>query len=287
MLQQIFNGLAIGGVYILMALGLTMIYGVLRVLHFAHGLVVVTGAYVGWRIISIHQLPFGVALIAAMLGAGLLGVAIERIAYRPLGDVPPLIILITGVGLAIMGEDILNHVASPERQPVPVPTEAFWDLGVLTISGVQIIVLSITLGLLIGLAVLINATRTGLAIKATANDREISALMGVNVHQITSITFFIGSAFAGAAGLLVAMSYNAFYPGLGTIAAEKAFAVVVMGGLGSFTGTVIAGLALGLAEALIIGYFSLPIERDAIAFVVLIAMLMLRPTGIVNTTFKL
>ncbi len=284
-LQHGINGLIIGGVYILMALGLTLIYGVLRVLHFAHGLVVAVGAYAGWRALSVHQQPFWVALLLAMLSGAVLGLLIERLAYRPLGTTSPLVVLVAGVGVAIMGEDLLTHIALPERRPIPAPTTAVWHWRGLTITGTQVLVLAITLGLLLALGWLLRYTRLGLAMQAIAADREASVLMGVHVQRVIIWTFWIGSALAGAAGLLIALSFNAFYPTMGTFAGEKAFAVVVMGGLGSVAGTVYAGLSLGLLESLLIGYVHVPIERDAIAFLALIIFLLLRPAGFVKRVF--
>lgn len=282
LVQHCLNGFVIGSIYILMSLGLTMIYGVLRVLHFAHGLVVAVGAYVGWWLGTVSGLPFVIALMGAIIVAALTGMLIERFAYRPLGNPSPLVILIVGVGLSIMVEDLLIHLAGSERQSVAEPLTTVWHWQGLTLTGVQLMNITITLGLLGGLALLIRYTRFGLAMRAVAAGRETSRLMGVDVNRVSSFTFLLGSALAGAAGLLVALEFKAFEPALGAIAGEKAFAVVVMGGLGSMTGTVIAGLSLGLVESLMVGYFQAPLERDAIAFIALITFLILRPTGIVS-----
>lgn len=280
--QHLINGLTIGGIYVLMALGLTLVYGVLRMLHFAHGLVIALGAYGGWWVIVVAHQPFLLALAAAMLSGAIAGALIERIAYRPLGYNAPLALLISGVGVAIMGEDLLNHIARPERRPMPSPLAGGWTAGSLTISHTYLLVLGITVVLLLLSMALLRYTRFGLAVRATSVDRETSRLMGVDVRAITLRTFIIGSALAGAAGLLVSIAFNVVYPSLGTFAGGKAFAVVVMGGLGSIEGTIYAGLALGIIESLLIGYFHIAIERDAIAFIALILFLLIRPSGFIS-----
>jgi branched-chain amino acid transport system permease protein len=280
MLQQLANGLTIGIVYALIASGLALVYGVLRILHFAHGGVYMVTAYVALFLVVAAGLPFWPALALALVAAGLLGVLIERLVYRRLRGESPIAPLIAGVGVYIFLEDMLRRVAGPYTRPFPTDFPGSLTLGPVELTLKQALVFSASLLGLALLLYLIRGTKVGLGLQAVAQDGQTAASMGIDVNRVVAVSFFVGSLLAGLAGVLVGMYFNAVEPGMGAIPGMKAFAIVVLGGLGSVPGAVVAALALGLVETLVTGYFNLPLGRDAIAFVLLIAILLVRPQGL-------
>ena len=280
LVQQVLNGLTIGMVYALVALGLTMVYGVLRILHFAHGAVYALGAFLALALLQLGS-PFLLAAVAAVVGTALVGVLVERVFYRPLAGAPPIAPLIAGVGVYLLMEDTFRNVFGPYTHafPTTAPNPGL-QAGPLSLTPPQLLILLTGAVLLVGLSFLIGRTALGLQMRAVAADRETAASMGIDVPRIVSLNFLLGSALAGLAGVLVALNFNAVYPTMGAIPGMKAFAVVVTGGLGSLPGAVVASLFLGVAESVIEGFFDLPIGRDAAAFVLLIAVLLLRPQGL-------
>jgi branched-chain amino acid transport system permease protein len=278
--QQILNGLTIGMVYALVALGLTMVYGVLRILHFAHGAVYALGAFLALALLQLGS-PFLLATVVAIVGAAVAGALIERVFYRPLAGAPPIAPLIAGVGVYLLLEDTFRNVFGPYTHALPAqaPIPAL-QAGPFSLTAPQVLILLTGIVLLVGLGVLIGRTALGLQMRAVAADRETAATMGIDVSWIVTLNFLLGSALAGLAGVLIALNFNAVYPTMGAIPGMKAFAVVVVGGLGSLPGAVVASLFLGVAESLIEGFFALPIGRDAAAFVLLIAVLLVRPQGL-------
>ena len=280
MLQQLANGLTIGIVYALIASGLALVYGVLRILHFAHGGVYMVTAYVALFLVVAAGLPFWPALALALVAAGLLGVLIERLVYRRLQGESPIAPLIAGVGVYIFLEDMLRRVAGPYTRPFPTDFPGSLTLGPVELTLKQALVFSASLLGLALLLYLIRGTKVGLGLQAVAQDGQTAASMGIDVNRVVAVSFFVGSLLAGLAGVLVGMYFNAVEPGMGAIPGMKAFAIVVLGGLGSVPGAVVAALALGLVETLVTGYFNLPLGRDAIAFVLLIAILLVRPQGL-------
>lgn len=280
LVQQVLNGLAIGVIYALVALGLSMVYGVLRVLHFAHGAVYTVGAFAALALLQL-QLPLALATLFGVLVATGVGVLVERVFYRPLASAPPILPLIAGVGVYLLVEDLARNVFGPYTQPFPaaspLPRVA---LGPLLLTGSQALILLIGTVLLGALAFLQARTRIGLQMRAVAADREMAAAVGISPTRVVLLNFAIGSALAGLAGILVALNFNAVYPTMGAIPGMKAFAVVVAGGLGSLPGAVLASLFLGVSESLIEGFLDLPIGRDAAAFILLILVLLVRPQGL-------
>ncbi|MHB1158974.1 MAG: branched-chain amino acid ABC transporter permease [Chloroflexota bacterium] len=280
MLQQLANGLTIGIVYALIATGLALTYGVLRILHFAHGGVYMVAAYAALFLVTSAGLTFWPAFALALIVAGLLGVLIERLVYRRLRGESPIAPLIAGVGVYIFLEDVLRRAAGPYTRPFPADFPGVVALGPLYLTLEQGLVFAASiLGLLL-LVYLIRGTRIGLGLQAVAQDTQTAASMGIDVNRVVALSFFVGSALAGLAGVLVGLYFNAVEPGMGAVPGMKAFAIVVLGGLGSVPGAAIAALALGLVETLVTGYFDLPLGRDAIAFVLLIAILLFRPQGL-------
>ena len=280
--QQLANGIAIGSVYALISLGLTMVYGILRILHVAHAGIYALGAYVGWfsfRLIG----EFWLSLFIGMAGSAIAGYLVERFLYTPLLHLPRIAPLIVSIGLFISLEEAFRIVAGPHTLTYNA-TVGLGDLsiGSFRLTETQILILLITLVLLIGLWILLTRTRTGLAMRACAQDAETTSSFGVNVGAVIAINFLIGSAMAGAAGVLIGVYDNQVWPTMGSIPAYKALAIVVLGGLGNIPGTVLASIIVGLAETFFIGFLTIPFPRDAVAFIAMILVLMFKPYGLLG-----
>ena len=279
-LQQLLNGVMIGSVYALVAIGLTMVYGILRILHFAHGAVYTLAAYVAVGLLLAH-VPLWAAVPLAMAAAAAVGVAIEYVLYRPARGASPLVPLISGVALYFLAEDLFRHVAGAYSRPFPVGAEpAMYLIGPVLVSSTQVLIFALVAALVAALGLLIGRTRVGLAMQAIAEDPTIAASCGIEVNRIVSANFALGSALAGAAGVLIGLYFNSVSPAMGLSAVEKAFAVVILGGLGSIAGSVVAAMLLGVAESLVVGFLDLPVARDAMAFILLLLILIVRPQGI-------
>ncbi|HYF91186.1 MAG TPA: branched-chain amino acid ABC transporter permease [Symbiobacteriaceae bacterium] len=279
--QQIVNGVVTGGIYALVALGLTMIYGVLRLLHVAHAGIYALGAYAGLLVYGVtHQ--FVVALTAAMVICAAAGFLTQRFLYRPLMGTPPLVPLIASIGLFIFLGDAYRLAFGaqtlPFREGLAEPTP--YRVGPIAITGTQLVILGVAALLLALTWYIINKTRLGLAWRAVAGDLEIAQAMGIDLNRSVAMNFALGSALAAAAGLLVAYHYNEVFPTMGDVPAYKMLAIVVLGGLGNPLGTVAAGFLIGLAETLVVAFAGYLLPRDAIAFVALIIILMIRPQGL-------
>jgi branched-chain amino acid transport system permease protein len=293
--QQLVNGLTLGSVYALIALGYTMVYGILKLLNFAHGEVYMMGAFAGFAVLSIFGGALGltinvVALIGlmlfvAMIGTGLLGVAIERFAYRPLRNAPRIAPLISALGvsfflqssaLLLFGADFRSYET---YEYIDLATGIHW--GPLNISIVRIGVILTAFALMLALTLLVARTRLGKAMRATAFDREAAAMQGIDVDRVIVATFFIGSALAGAAGVMVGLVFYKVYHLMGFIAGLKGFTAAVVGGIGSIPGAMLGGLLIGLAEAFITGYVSSTFQ-DVFVFSILIVLLLVRPSGLLG-----
>ena len=280
--QQIENGIATGAVYALTTLGLTMVYGVLRVLHVAHAGVYALGAYVGlWAFRATGS--FWLSLVAAMAACALAGLLIERFLYAPLLHLPRIIPLIASIGLFIAMEEAFRIVAGPYALAYDAEVRfGSLALGPLRLTGPQTLILTVTLLLLGLLWLLLSRSKVGLAMRATAMDAEITSSFGVNTRAIIALNFLIGSAMAGAAGALIGVYDNQVWPTMGSVPAYKCLAIVVLGGLGNIPGSVLASFLIGLAETLLIGIVAIPFPRDALAFVAMILVLMFRPYGLLG-----
>jgi branched-chain amino acid transport system permease protein len=280
--QQIANGIATGAVYALTTLGLTMVYGVLRVLHVAHAGVYALGGYVGLAAFRLSG-SFWWSLLAAMLVCAAAGVLMERFLYAPLLHQPRIVPLIGSIGLFIAMEEAFRIVAGPYALAYDVETGfPGLALGPLRLSAPQSLILTVTLLLLGLLWLFLSRSTIGLAMRATAMDRETTATFGVNTRRVVTLNFAIGSALAGAAGVLIGVYDNQVWPTMGSIPAYKCLAIVVLGGLGNIPGSVLASFLIGLAETLLIGVVAIPFPRDALAFVAMILVLMFRPHGLLG-----
>lgn len=281
-IQQIANGLVLGSLYALVALGLTIVYGVLRVLHVAHAGVFVLGAYAG-LLVYVSSGSIVLCLVVAMLVCGFAGFLMYRFLYRPVLGRPALIPLIVSIGTFMFLEDLYRLVMGPYIKALPLKLSLpGLDLPFLRLTGQQLFIVGVTALLLLALWWLMKGTRLGLAWRASAQDMETAGAHGINTDVIVGLCFVIGSAIAAVAGIMVGSYYNQVYPSMGSVPAYKALAVIVLGGLGSVPGTVVAGLALGLAETLTMVWVGTILPREAIAFLVLILMLLVKPTGLLG-----
>lgn len=282
LIQQFANGIAVGSVYALISLGLTMVYGILRILHVAHAGVYALGAYTGWfafRLIG----EFWLSLFIGMAGSALAGYLIERFLYSPLLHLPRIAPLIVSIGLFTAMEEAFRIVAGPHTLTYNAKIGiGDFSLGNFKLTETQLLILIVTFLILIILWAILSRTRTGLAMRACAMDAETASSFGVNVKAIVAINFLIGSAMAGAAGVLIGVYDNQVWPTMGSIPAYKALAIVVLGGLGNIPGTVLASFVVGMAETFFIGILAIPFPRDAVAFVAMILVLMFRPYGLLG-----
>jgi branched-chain amino acid transport system permease protein len=281
--EQLLNGIAMGSIYALITLGLALVYGILRILHVAHAGIYTVGAYVGLYLFKLSgSLIVGVG--GSMVFCAILGVSIERFVYYPLLKYPPYVPLIGSIAVMLAIEELCRLIAGPQilTFPVELPFPQF-QIGGIKISSELMAVYCITALVLILLWYITSKTELGLAMRATSQDLQIADAMGINSHIIVSITFVIGSAIAAVAGILVGIYYNQVYPTMGAVPAYKTLALIVVGGLGSVPGAVIASLLLGVAETLLIGYANIPLPRDALAFIAMIGVLMWRSEGLMGS----
>jgi branched-chain amino acid transport system permease protein len=296
---ELVSGITVGSVYALIALGYTMVYGVLKLLNFAHGDVYMVGAYIGWFVLNGLGSPLKpvlplvplilLAFAASMVGCGVLGVVIERFAYRPLRNAPRIAPLITAIGVSFFLQQtaVLLWGANPRSYDTfslrgGVLFTPVFTIGNLSIQWVQLFVILSTLVLMVMLTLFVWRTRTGKAMRAVSVDAEASSMMGIDVNFVIAITFLIGSALAGAAGVMTGLIFQQLNPYMGFGAGLKAFVAAVVGGIGNIGGAVLGGLLIGLAETFTVGYLSSAFS-DLIVFSVLVIFMLFRSTGIRGT----
>ena len=283
-LQQLINGLSLGSIYALIALGYTMVYGIVKLINFAHGDVMMMGAYAGYFVLMcLGATVPGLtgAFIAAMVLCGLLAILIERFAYRPLRSAPRLNSLITAIAVELILQNLMRILPFVGPNPRPFPTMPVhnFTFNVVSVSSTTLIVIITSAVLMILLNFIVNHTKTGKAMQAVSYDLQASALMGINVNRIIAVTFLIGSILAGAGGVLYATAYTLIDPMMGYIPGLKAFVAAVLGGIGSIPGAMAGGIILGIAETLTKGYLSSQ-YADAISYGILIVILLIKPTGL-------
>ncbi len=289
--QQLINGLSLGSILALIALGYTMVYGVLRFINFAHGDVFMLGAFAGYylaplvrKVLPLPSIAGGLTvLVLAMLICAVLGVIIEKLAYKPLRRRPKLTVLITAIGVSLLleysGQRIFN--ADPKPFPEIISDAPIANLGGLFLSTNQVLVPVVALGLILTLQFIVLKTRIGTAMRALAFNPEAAALMGVNVDVVISFTFGLGSALAAAGGILYALNYPSIDPLMGVMPGLKAFVAAVLGGIGNIPGAALGGLIIGLVETFV-GGSAASTYRDAITFGILILILLLKPSGLLG-----
>lgn len=287
LIQQLINGLSLGSIYALIALGYTMVYGIVKLINFAHGDVFMVGAFVGFYSITILDLSFFPALILSMVVCAVFGVLIERIAYKPLRNATRIAALITAIGMSLFIEYGFIYVrgAQPEAYPNDVLPSTNLDIFGLTLNSQSLLIFTISLLLMIVLQIIVHKTKIGKAMRAVSFDADAARLMGINVNNTISATFAIGSALAGAAGVIFGIYYTKIEPLMGVLPGLKAFVAAVLGGIGIIPGAMIGGLILGIIEALVSAVgFSL--WRDGVAFIVLILILIFKPQGLLGKNKK-
>ena len=281
-LQQIINGLSLGAIYALIALGYTMVYGIIKLINFAHGDIYMIGAFIGLYCGTYLGFSLIPTLLIAMVGAAICGVIIEKVAYKPLRNSPKITLLITAIGVSLLLENGMRLIvgSTPKAFPKLLSTEVI-KIGSLSIETSKILMLVVSIILVLLLQFIVFKTKAGKAMRAASYDIEAASLMGINVNNTISMTFAIGSALAGAAGVLVSLAFTVVEPYMGMIPGLKAFIAAVLGGIGSIPGALVGGLLIGLIETLTKGYIS-TILSDAIVFGILIIILLVKPTGLLG-----
>ena len=284
--QQLINGLSLGSIYALIALGYTMVYGIIKLINFAHGDIYMLGAYIGFMAITVLGVGFFPALLIAMVGCAILGVVIERIAYKPLRNATRIAALITAIGVSYFFEAMTQRFMGTNVRAFPnvLSTEVIQFAG-LRISYQQIYIFVTTIVLMLILQTIVKKTKVGRAMRAVSVDADAARLMGINVDATISYTFAIGSALAGAAGVLVGIYYNSINPLMGMVPGVKAFIAAVFGGIGIVPGAMFGGFFIGIAEALVSGYGG-SLYKDAVVYIILIVILIIKPAGLLGKNVK-
>ena len=281
-ITQVLNGLQLGSIYALVALGYTMVYGIILLLNFAHGDIIMVGAYISWLVMSKLGLNPAIAVVLSIVGCMLLGVLIDKVAYAPLRDAPRLSILITAIGVSYFLENGAQLVFGADAKVVP----EYFDLPSMSVGGVSlsanaIITIVVTAISTIVLTILVQKTKLGKAMRAVSEDMGAARLMGINVNTTISFTFAVGSALAGIGAVLYCMAYTQASPTMGIMLGTKAFVAAVLGGIGSIPGAVIGGLLVGFAEVFV-SAIGLSVWQDAVVFLLLIVVLIVKPTGLLG-----
>ena len=279
------NGLTLGGIYALIAVGYTMVYGVIQLINFAHGEIYALGAFFALTFITVLSLPFYLAFVMAMCLGAICGMLLDVIAYRPLRRSPRLAALITAIGMSIFLQNLILIIWG--SRPLPFPQFAIpeylkataWHISGANITWLQVFIWIITLVMMIGLNLIIHKTNTGKAMRAVSQNKTMASLVGINVNRVITLTFALAGSLGSAAGILVGAYYNTVFPTMGYVAGVKAFAAAVLGGIGSVPGAMLGGVILGVAEALGAGYWSSE-YRDGISYAVMIAVIVFIPAGL-------
>ena len=286
MLQQLVNGLILGSVYALLALGYTMVYGIIKLINFAHGDIYMMGAFMGYFLINSLHLNFFLALILAMVGTAALGVLVEFLAYRPLRNSTRIAALITAIGVSFFLEYVMVYFVGANTRSFPQVIETVrYNFGPIILPNIQLLILVISLILMVLLQVIVQKTKMGKAMRAVSVDSDAAQLMGINVNRTISFTFALGSALAGAAGVLIALYYNSLEPLMGMTPGLKSFVAAVLGGIGIIPGAALGGFVIGLLETFATA-FGMSDFRDAIVYGILILILLVRPAGILGKNVK-
>ena len=287
-LQQLVNGLTLGSVYALVALGYTMVYGIIQLINFAHGDVYMVGAYVGYFCMVHLKLGFVESLLIAMAACTVLGVVIERVAYKPLRKSTRIAVLITAIGVSLLLEYTMMFFVGADTRTygvLPPFMEQSFNVGGVLVTMKQVIIVGVSVLLMVVLQYIVRRTKVGKAMRAVSQDADAARLMGISVDNTISFTFAIGSALAGAAGVLVGVYYNAINPLMGLLPGLKAFVAAVFGGIGLIPGALLGGYFIGASETLVAGYWS-SLYTDAVVFAILILVLIFKPTGLLGKNVR-
>lgn len=288
LIQQLINGISLGSIYALIALGYTMVYGIVNLINFAHGDVYMLGAYIGFFVTTNLGLGFIPALLISMVLCAIIGMLIEAGAYKPMRHSTRIAVLITAISVSLFLENGMTYLVGPEKKIFPkVLAEHSIKLfnGNVVIDSRNIYIIIITVALMVILQYVVHRTKIGKSMRAVSQDSEAAQLMGINVDRTISFTFAVGSALAGAAGVLVGIYYNTIDPLMGITPGIKAFVAAVIGGIGLIPGAVFGGFFLGMIETLISAYGN-SLYKDAVAFIILIIILLIKPTGLFGKNIK-
>ena len=286
MLQQLINGLILGSVYALLALGYTMVYGIIKLINFAHGDIYMMGAFIGYFLITKYHMNFFVALVLTMVLTAILGVVIEFLAYRPLRNSTRIAALITAIGVSFFLEYSMVRLVGANKHAFPQTLATVkYNLGPVSVTNVQLIILGVSILMMLALQFIVQKTKMGKAMRAVSVDSDAAQLMGINVNSTISFTFALGSALAGAGGVLIGLYYNSVDPLMGMVPGIKAFVAAVLGGIGIIPGAAVGGFMIGLLETFSVS-IGLASYKDAVVYAVLIIILLVRPAGILGKNVK-
>lgn len=281
-LQHLLNGIIIGGIYAMMALGYSMVYGVLQIVNWAHADVLMFGTFIGMILSTVVGMPVIAMVLCAAFFTAALGMAVERLAYRPIkSENRKMAVLVSALGVSTFLQNLAQLIFGSTTQPFPTIQKVSYKAGNVTISNMQIIILVVTAFMMLILYIVVYKTKLGVAMRACSINIDNAKLMGINTNKIISLTFGIGAFMAGIAGVCVGTYYSAVYPTMGYLLGMKAFAAAILGGIGSIPGAMIGGFVIGIIESLGAGYLSSG-YRDAYSFIVMILILVLRPSGIMG-----
>lgn len=281
-LEQLLNGLRSGSIYALIALGYTMVYGIAKMINFAHGDIIMVGAYCLYVMIVQFNVPVVAAVLITVVFCAVLGIVIEKVAYKPLRKAPALAVLITAIGMSFLLQSLALLIFKAD--PIAFKSIINMDsvsIGEVTVSGITVVTLVVTFICMLALTLFINKTKAGSAMRAVSEDKAAAELMGINVNRTISLTFAIGSALAAVAGILFVCQYQSIKPTLGALPGIKAFVAAVLGGIGSVPGAMVGGIALGIIESISKAYISTELT-DAIVFGVLVLVLLVKPSGLLG-----
>ena len=284
--QQLVNGIILGSIYALLALGYTMVYGIIKLINFAHGDIYMLGAFIGYYAISALHMNLWMALIVTMITTAIFGMLIEFLAYRPLRHSTRISALITAIGVSFLLEYGMVFLVGANTRSFPQAIKIVnYHIGSITVTNIQLLILIVALVLMVALQIIVRKTKMGKAMRAVSVDSDAAELMGINVNSTISFTFALGSALAGAAGALIGLYYNSTEPLMGMTPGIKAFVAAVLGGIGIIPGAALGGFVIGILETLSIS-LNLSSYRDIVVYGVLIIILLARPAGILGKNVK-
>jgi branched-chain amino acid transport system permease protein len=279
-LQQMVNGLTIGGIYALVALGYSMVYGVLQIVNWAHADVMMIGTFIGLVLVSQLHMPILAMIILAAMFTALIGMGVERVAYRPIqSNNRRMAVLVSALGMSVFLQNLAQLIFGGSTQGLPTIAKIPYTVGSVSFTNIQIIIIALTIIMLAILYVIVYKTKMGMAMRACSVSIPNAKLMGINTNRVISVTFGLGAFMAGIAGICVGTYYNAVYPTMGYMLGMKAFSAAILGGIGSIPGAVAGGFLIGIIESLGAGYISSG-YRDAYAFIIMIIILAIRPSGL-------